>query len=83
MYSRENTILSAHLLQDRNGELLEVRNMTTSLKSSLKKYKTKSQSANQKTNMCIYKLIILNNNINLQIKKRKMFAAQKDAIEMI
>ena len=57
--------------------------MTTSLKSSLKKYKTKSQSANQKTNMCIYKLIILNNNINLQIKKRKMFAAQKDAIEMI
>lgn len=33
--------------------------------------------------MCIYKLIILNNNINLQIKKRKIFAAQKDAIEMI
>ena len=57
--------------------------MTTSLKSSLKKYKTKSQSANQKTNMCIYNLIILNNNINLQIKKRKIFAAQKDAIEMI
>ena len=51
--------------------------MTTSLKSSLKKYKTKSQSANQKTNMCIYKLIILNNNINLQIKKKEKYSQHK------